>query len=257
VEALDEHGRASDLQGDAQHRVEAEHVEQRQHGEHDLLEVAGPPRVGQDLADVAGEVPVGEHRRPGRAGGAAGEQQHGDVARRPLDDRRRLARQEVRHRHGGGHGALRHDGRGGAGGVDERQARLDEPQLPPQLGGGALGVERHGDGARPQHGEVGGDEARGVAGEDRDPVAGADAPLDQRAPGPGHLVAQLAVGRDGVPADQRGPVGRVALDQRRQVHAAASLAGPGRRRLAVGRVSGPGRRAGGPRPRGSARAGWR
>jgi len=52
-------------------------VEQREHAVHD---VAGPGVIArrQVLLDVGEEVAVAQHRRSGRAGGAAGEQQGGE-----------------------------------------------------------------------------------------------------------------------------------------------------------------------------------
>ena len=55
-----------------------------------------------------------------------------------LDERHRLARQQVGHRHGGGDGGLQHPA-GAWPRLDECQARLDDRQLPVQLGGRARG----------------------------------------------------------------------------------------------------------------------
>ena len=90
VEALDQHDRGARGQREAEHHVEAEDVEQRQDAEHDVVG-ASCPGVGAALLDVGQQVAVGEHRRLRRAGGAAGEQQHGDGARLELRDAERLA----------------------------------------------------------------------------------------------------------------------------------------------------------------------
>ena len=64
-----------------------------------------------------------------------------------------------------------------------RQHLGDAHRLPLalQLGGRALRVERHDDGAEPEHGEVGLDQLDAVGPDDRHPVAPPDAPRRQGA----------------------------------------------------------------------------
>ena len=56
-----------DEQRRAEHDVEPEDVEQRQHAEHDVAGVLVVAARGEHLADVGVQVAVGEHRRPGQA----------------------------------------------------------------------------------------------------------------------------------------------------------------------------------------------
>ena len=86
---------------EAEHDVQPEDVEQRQHAEH---HVVGPPSPRPGCAciwlEVGEQVAVGEHRRLRRAGGAAREEQHGQVVVGTVDDRRRVGGEQVVERAG-------------------------------------------------------------------------------------------------------------------------------------------------------------
>ena len=75
-----------------QDHVQAEDVEEGQHGQGDVIGSSAPTLRGLHLLEVGQQVAVGEHRGPGRAGRAAGEHQHGEVGGLALDGRRRLVR---------------------------------------------------------------------------------------------------------------------------------------------------------------------
>ena len=93
IEALHEHDRGADAQAETEHDVEPEDVEQRQHAVDDVVGVDVAVRR-QALLDVGQQVAVAEHRRPRRAGGAAGEDQHGQVRRLDVDRRQRPSARE-------------------------------------------------------------------------------------------------------------------------------------------------------------------
>ncbi len=78
VEPLHEHHGRADRQREAEHDVQAEDVEHRQHAVHDV--VAVHVSLGaQALLDVGAQVAVGQHRRAWCARGSAGEEQHGEM----------------------------------------------------------------------------------------------------------------------------------------------------------------------------------
>ena len=163
------------------------------------------------LLEVGQQVAVGEHRRLGRAGRAAGEQQHRQVvvgrgrragrARRPAG--RRAARASGRRARPSltttsVQGRARRPGRAGRrwpgrGGRRSRPGPRRRP-APLDLRCRAQRVERHGHGAGAEDGQVRHHEVPVVGGDDRHPVAGLDAQPDEPAPQAGDLVAQLAVG---------------------------------------------------------------
>ncbi len=82
----------------------------------------------------------------------------------------------------------------------------------------ALRVQRHDDGTEAEHGEVGLDEVPTVAAQQGDTIAAADAEPGQAAAHVGDLVAQLAVRGLDAAADDRDVVGRVPVDDVREIH---------------------------------------
>jgi hypothetical protein len=95
VEPLDEQHGGTGVERQAQHDVEAEDVEQRQHAEGHVGGELLAALVALDLLEVREQVAVAEHGRPRRSGGAAGEHQHGQVAGLALDDRHGVDREQV------------------------------------------------------------------------------------------------------------------------------------------------------------------
>ena len=179
VEVVEQDGARAGREADAQHRVEPEHVEERQHAEADVAGVQREARMVEDLSDVGCQVAVRDHRRLGSAGSPRGEQQHGDV--------------RVVARHAGG--------RLGVPGAVERRTEhdggLDRRELAVELGVGCLRVQRYGDRADPQRPEVRRDERDRVVTFDRHLVAGPDALGSERARDTCCARFELAV-RDGV-----------------------------------------------------------
>ena len=231
VEPLDEHDRAADPQRQPEQRVQPEHVEQRQHGQRHVVDAVGAGRVGEDLVEVGGQVPVGEHRRARGARRAAGEQQHGHVVGGTVDQRGRIGGEEVGHVDvalvAGDRGGVDVVGHLAGGRADQRELHAGDGQLALDLGGGALRVQRDGDGAHAEHRQVGRHEVPVVGGQDRHPVARRHPPGDEGAAHVRHLVAERAVGGLPPAAHQRAAVGVVPFDDGRQVHAGDSLANGG------------------------------
>ena len=97
---------------------------------------------------------------------------------------------------------------------------LDGGELALELGGRAGRVQRHGDGADAEDGQVAHDEPEAVVVDDRDPVALADAVGEDAAARPSDHVAELAVRGRLVPADDRHVVGVVALCDLSKIHRA-------------------------------------
>ena len=161
---------------------------------------------------------MGEHRRLGRAGRAAGEHQRGDVVGRDAGDGQRLAGRHVVERDGAVDGvavdgdhvldasarAARSTERHVAGraAVDDDGDGVDDGQLLLQLGRRARRVERDGDGAEADHGQVGDDERVAVAAGQGDAVAVADAEARQPAAQRRGPRRQLVVGDRLVAADR-------------------------------------------------------
>ena len=229
VEPLDQHDRAADAQRQPEHGVQPEHVEQRQHRERHLVGPVGTVGVGEDLVEVRAQVAVGEHGRPRRSGRPAREEQHGHVVGGAVDERGGVGSEEVGHVDDalvvGELAAVDGLGHLAARGTDQRQLRARGGQLALDLGRGALRVQRDGDGPGAEHGQVRRDEIPVVGGQDRHPVTRRDPSGGEGAAHARHLLAQLAVVGHPSPADQRGAVGVVSLDDGGQVHAGDSLAG--------------------------------
>ena len=78
VESLHEHDGGADAESEPDHHVEPEDVEQREHAV-DHVVGADVALRGAALVEVRLQVAVGEHRRTGRAGRAAGEHQHREL----------------------------------------------------------------------------------------------------------------------------------------------------------------------------------
>ncbi len=170
LEPLDEERRRAGGEAAAEDDVQPEDVGAGQHGQADVVGSHREAGVPLDLADVGGQVGVGEHRGTGRAGGARGEEEHGDVVGGALDTRRGVVGERVEvdaadpPAYGGGE---RRCGPGGEG-----QGSVDRAELPVELGGRRRRVQRHAHRAGVQDGEVRDDERHPVRADDRHPVAG-------------------------------------------------------------------------------------
>jgi hypothetical protein len=109
-------------------------------------------------------------------------------------------------------------------GADDDGDGLDDGQLLLELGARARRVERHRDGAEADDREVRHDEVPVVAAQDGDAITRSDAEAGQPAAHPGHLVAQVAIGRLAVSRDQRDDIVRVTVEHRRDVHPSSPTA---------------------------------
>ena len=224
---------------EAEHDVEAEDVEEGQHAERDVVGRLRAARGGPGTAArLASRLPCVSIAAFGRAGGAAREDEDGEVVVGPLDDRHGRAGQAVveqqrrrRARPAGWRSRARapaaRPGRRWPsvpmpfGPGDHRAGADRRPSSRVTSGARAAGVDRHGHAPGAEHGEVRHDEVPVVGHDDRDAVARLEAQPDEPAPQAGDLLAQLAVGRGAAARDQRDRVGGVGLDDRRQVHRAA------------------------------------
>ena len=141
--------------------------------------VDAQPGVRLHLFEVREQRTVREHRGLRRARRARGEQQHREIVGVACDGRGRaaaVARFGVEHQQrrcaASARAVARRAAVGVLGGRDEERGR-DDPRARARAPARARRVERHRDRARRQRREVGGHERGLVAGDDRDPVAGA------------------------------------------------------------------------------------
>ena len=193
------------------------------------------PGCACDLLEVRPQVAVGEHRRLRRAGGAAGEDEHGEVVVGPLDDRRGSApaatsssamapsspwpsvRDDVLE--GRDEARSTPAKAGAAAGPDDDGSGTDGGQLPLELARRAQRVERHGDAAGAEDGA--GTRRRSTSSCRRRCRHGrrARAPGRPSPPGtPPTCSRRVAVGRGPTPADEGDGVVRMGFDDRGEVH---------------------------------------
>ena len=196
MEVVDQRHTRAGHQRETEHDVEPEHVEQRQHGERDVVGADAQAGVRLHLLEVREQRSVREHRGFRRAGRTRGEQQHREIARVAIDRHERIGREligllgvvdhrrdvrralragparEVGERRGGhddrgfDDGKLagqlerrrrRVDGDGDAAGGQGREVDVDEGELVPRQDHDAL--------SRPDTGREMGRQATGVGGE--------------------------------------------------------------------------------------------
>ena len=178
------------MQALPEHHVETEDVE---HGEHAVEDVALLDTFtrGPGLLDVAEQVAVRQHRRTGRTGGAAGEDEHRHVVGLHLDRVHRLGGEQLVEQHIGSvdgvrlggddahqrrHRRARHVRPGrGSGGFHDHDLGIHRGQFAFDLGAGTRRVQRHGDRTEAERGQVHVDEVATVAAEQRHTIAGLDA----------------------------------------------------------------------------------
>ena len=175
VEVVEQKGRRTGGEPDAEHCIEPEHVEHGQHAETDVTGVEREARVIQHLADVGRQVAMREHRRLRRSRRAGGEQQDCDVG------------VIARHRVGG---------LGTAGSVErtaEHDRRFDGRELAVELRVRRVRVVGHRDRARSQHPEVRRDERNRVVPLDRHSGTGLHALGAERAGDAGGARLELPV----------------------------------------------------------------
>ena len=220
------------MQPEAEYDVEAEDVEHRQYAVHHIArldaDVGGAP-----LVEVGQQVAVAEHRRTGSTRSAAGEDQHGERVTLHLDhvDGGRLLERGERGtgaRHvcvGADHVLHRRDRCAvdripcsGRSGLQQHHRGAHGAYFPLDLGRRAGGVERHGDGAEAQRGEVGDHELATVGAHERDAVAFGDAECSESAANMADLLAQFAVGRRLTAVDDCHPIRVVRVDDVREIH---------------------------------------
>ena len=157
---------------------------------------------------------MGEHRRLRRAGGAAREEQRGQVVVGTVGDRSGVGREEVFERagivermtRGRDHVLHRRHVRAvdvsparAAGRADDHGDGLDRGELALELGCGAQRVEGDDDAADAEHGQVRDDEGRVVRAQESDPIVRAEPERRQAAPERRDLLTEGAVGRRRVP----------------------------------------------------------
>ena len=104
--------------------------------------------------------------------------------------------------------------------IDHHGDGPDRGDLGGQFVGRAGRIERHGYGADAERCQVGDDERHAIAAHDGDAISVGDPAGEQPTACPGDVIGQFAVRRRAVAADDRDVAGIVAVDDRRQVHAA-------------------------------------
>ncbi len=232
VEPLDEHHTGTRRQRRPDHHVQTEDVEDRQHAVDDVRRphrLTGRP----GLLDVRQQVAVAEHGGPRRTGGPAREDQHGQLVVGDVDGGARVGLQQRLDRHrslereGGRRDDVlhrRHRGRVDrtphreSGLLDDDGPGVHHGQFTLEFGRRAGRVQRHGDGAETDRGEVRHHEVPTVAAEQGDGVAAGHAECRQATAHRRHLIAQGAVRRRPTTADQCHGLRVVSLDDVGQVH---------------------------------------
>ena len=188
VEAGQQHQGGAKAQAEQQADGQPVHVEEGQHGHHDLAPRVGVGEPGPYLLDVGPEVGVGEHHALGDPGGAAGVLEQGQVVVGVDLDQLRGRRRRGQRVAPASHRLVLADA--GAGRLALLGVRGQPPLEPGQL------VQHRGDDHLAD---------RGPRAQRLDPVIGqveADQHLD---PGVGQLVAELPLGVEGVVLDHGGP----------------------------------------------------
>jgi hypothetical protein len=198
----------------------------------DVVVVATVTAERDHLVDAGQQVAVAEHGRLGRSGGAAGEDQHGEVvvfarhqgyglgAEQVVEvDVAAVVPLAVDHELQGGQPVPvdRVDG-GATRGSDHDRPHAHRRQFTFELARRAERVQRYGHRPDAEDGQVAGDEVPVVGTQDAHPVARLDAQPHESAPQTGHVVAQLAVRGDVSPADQSDRCRVVRLDDAGEIH---------------------------------------
>ena len=188
VEAVDQDRRGVHRGGQPEAGLQRVDVEERQHEEHHVVRAHRRRRDGRALPQVGEQRAVAEHRTARGAGRARGEHQQREVlaladgldragAATAGDDRvpaGRVDQSPMRAGH-----RLLDDVRGQVVGDDRLGVAV--PEHRGDLRRRVAGVDRHHDDARAQRAEVGGDEGRGVAQDQREAVAGVQVQLGAQA----------------------------------------------------------------------------
>ena len=255
VEPVAEHERGSLAQDAAQHRVEPIDVEERQHPEDDVVGVDHRRLHGSGLLDVGQQCAVGQHRRAGVVGGAAGVEQAGQrlrvrqrrhgprlrgaqVGEGDFRDARSTVRVGVDHddsrrtRPGDdlvvedparaferlADQAGRGPGAGDRGGVGEDQAGAGVGDHPGQLLDLGARVHRDRDQLSPQHPEIGRDQLEPVAEHRHHALAGDHADVAETGGDPVGLTVQIGPGQPPSGGLHEGrPLAALGSGRRRQV----------------------------------------